>query len=88
MKFTFNKKARIIALNAIKKLEGGAFASSVLGAFSANPKVSAISSLILFVACRIGETIIAGIEDVPPDGPSGKRPPKAVNAEEDSADSG
>lgn len=63
MRFTFNRKARAIALSAIKKLEGGAFASSVLGAFSANPKVSAISSLVLFILCRIGETVIAGIED-------------------------
>jgi hypothetical protein len=63
IKFTFNKKARLVAMSAIRKLEGGSFASAILGSFSANPKVTAISALVLFVLCRAGLTIIAGIED-------------------------
>lgn len=85
---TFNKSARDVALNAIKKLEDGAFASSILGAFSANPKVSAITALILFVACRIGETLIAGIvDDAPVEVKDvNKLPPPAIK--EDSGGSG
>jgi len=88
MKFTFNKKAGAIALSAIKKLEDGAFASSILGAFSANPKVSAITSLILFVACRIGETVIAGIEDELPSEASKVRKLPAPEKEGESNDTG
>jgi hypothetical protein len=80
MKFTFNRKARAVALDAIKKLERGAFASSILGAFSANPKVTAISAAILFVVCRIGETVIAGIED---DEKKSSKPARAQDKEKD-----
>lgn len=68
VKFTFNRKARATAIAAIKKLETGSFMSAVLGAFGANPKVTAVAALAVFVLCRIGETVIAGIVDHP-DGP-------------------
>lgn len=88
MRFTFNRRARLIALSAIKKLEDGAFASSILGAFSANPKVSAITALILFVACRIGETLIAGIEDDPSSDLKNAKKLEAPALKEDAEDSG
>jgi hypothetical protein len=88
MKFTFNKKARAVALNAIKKLEGGAFVSAVLGAYSADPKVSAISAAVLFLICRVCETVIAGIEDDADDGHRSPRKSKAKETDEDSPDSG
>lgn len=55
VKFTFNRKARAT----------GSFMSAVLGAFGANPKVTAVAALAVFVLCRIGETVIAGIVDHP-----------------------
>lgn len=63
MRFTFNKRARIKALAAIKGLEKGSFASAILGSFSADPKVTAISALVLYIVCKVAETVIAGIED-------------------------
>lgn len=89
MKFTFNKKARAMALSAIKRLESGAFASSVLGAFSTNPKVTAISALVLFLVCRVSETVIAGIED-DEDIPSASKVPRIESSKrkKDLVDSG
>jgi len=63
MRFTFNKKAQRTALQALKHLETGSFASAVLGAFSASPRATALVALGLFVVCRVCTTIIAGIED-------------------------
>jgi hypothetical protein len=63
IKFKFNKAAREAAIEAIKKLETGSFVSAVAGSFGTNPKISAITSLILFVLCRVMETVIAGIVD-------------------------
>ncbi|TFW13410.1 hypothetical protein E4L96_20145 [Massilia arenosa] len=65
VKFTFNRKARATAIAAIKKLETGSFMSAVLGAFGANPRVTAVAALAVFILCRIGETVIAGIVDHP-----------------------
>jgi len=63
MRFTFNKKAQQTALQALKHLETGSFASAVLGAFSASPRTTALVALGLFVVCRVCTTIIVGIED-------------------------
>lgn len=63
MRFTFNKKAQRTALQALKHLETGSFASAVLGAFNASPRTTAPVALGLFVICRVCTTIIAGIED-------------------------
>ncbi|MES2074548.1 MAG: hypothetical protein V4462_02920 [Pseudomonadota bacterium] len=63
IKFTFNKKARLSATGAIKKLETGSLVSGILGAFGANPRLAAVVALVTFVLCRIGEIVITGIED-------------------------
>ncbi|MBW3512026.1 hypothetical protein [Janthinobacterium sp. NKUCC06_STL] len=63
MRFTFNKKAQRSALQALKHLETGSFASAVLGSFSASPRTTALVALGLFVVCRVCSTIIVGIED-------------------------
>lgn len=63
MRFTFNKKAKRTALQAMKHLETGSFASAVLGTFSTTPRTTALVALGLFVICRVCTTIIAGIEN-------------------------
>jgi hypothetical protein len=63
IKITFNKKARLRAVAAIKKLETGSLVSGILGAFGANPRLTAIVAVVTFLLCRIGEIVIAGIED-------------------------
>ena len=62
-RFTFNKKARCVALAGIKKFEAGSFVSAVLGSFSSNPRLTATTAVLMFALCRIGEIFIAGIED-------------------------
>lgn len=79
MKFTFNRKARSTASAAVRAFEKGSYVTAVFGSFGADPKVTALASVVMFVFCKIMETIIAGIEDTV-EGKANRRK-KVVSAE-------
>ncbi|MRV70608.1 hypothetical protein GJ700_02595 [Duganella sp. FT92W] len=62
-KLTFNKKAQRAVLDTLKRLETGSFISAVLGSFGANPRVTALMALALFLVCRVCQTIVLCIEE-------------------------